>query len=36
VASGVPTGLTLVAGPDATAVYDSADPGTAIGITFSG
>lgn len=34
--SGLPTGVTLVAGADATAVYDSADVGTNIGITYSG
>ncbi len=33
---GAPTGVILVAGPGATAVFDSADVGSAIGITFSG
>ena len=34
--SGVPTGVTLVAGVGSTAVYDSAAVGTDIGITYSG
>lgn len=34
--SGVPTGVTLVAGPDATATYDNAEAGSGIGITYSG
>ena len=35
-ASGVPTGVTLVAGPGATAVFDDPSAGTNIGITFAG
>ena len=35
-ASGVPAGVTLVAGPDATAVFDDAAAGSGIGITYSG
>ncbi len=34
--SGLPIGVTLVAGPGATATYDSPDAGTGIGITYSG
>jgi len=34
--SGLPTDVTLVAGPGATATYDSPNVGTNIGITFSG
>ncbi|HEY0130827.1 MAG TPA: filamentous hemagglutinin N-terminal domain-containing protein, partial [Allosphingosinicella sp.] len=34
--SGVPTGVTLVAGPGATAAFDSPAPGSNVGITFSG
>jgi filamentous hemagglutinin family protein len=34
--TGLPDGVTLVAGPNATAAYDSADAGSGIGITFSG
>src|SRR5665213_1392576 len=36
VASGLPTGVTLVAGPGATATFDSSAVGTGIGITYSG
>lgn len=35
-ASGQPVGVTLVAGPDATANFDSSGVGTGIGITYSG
>ena len=35
-ASGLPTGVTLVAGPGATASFDSTAVGTGIGITYSG
>jgi hypothetical protein len=35
-ASGLPSGVTLVAGPNATAVFDSAEVGQAVGITYSG
>ena len=35
-ASGVPTGVTLVADPGATATFDTAAVGTDIGVTFSG
>jgi hypothetical protein len=35
-ASGLPTGVTLVAGPTATATFDSAAVGTGVGITYSG
>ena len=34
--SGVPTGVTLVADPGATANFDTAGPGTGIGVTFTG
>lgn len=34
--SGLPTGVTLVAGTGATASFDSAEAGTNIGITYSG
>ena len=34
--SGVPTGVALIAGPGATAVFDSAAVGTGVGITYSG
>ena len=34
--SGVPAGVTLVAGPGASAVFDSADVGAGIWITYSG
>ncbi|MDN4630551.1 filamentous hemagglutinin N-terminal domain-containing protein [Sphingomonas sp. PsM26] len=34
--TGLPDGITLLAGPDSNAVYDSADAGSNIGITFSG
>ncbi|MEO7177343.1 MAG: YDG domain-containing protein [Allosphingosinicella sp.] len=34
--SGSPTGVTLVAGPAASAVFDSAAAGSNIGITYSG
>jgi filamentous hemagglutinin family protein len=34
--SGVPTGVTLVAGPNATATFDSAAVGSSVGITYSG
>ncbi|MEA3053912.1 MAG: hypothetical protein QOG72_2815 [Sphingomonadales bacterium] len=34
--SGTPTGVTLVAGPAASAVFDSAAAGSNIGITYSG
>ena len=34
--SGLPTGVTLVAGPDAVATFDSTAPGTGIGVTYSG
>jgi filamentous hemagglutinin family protein len=34
--NGLPPGVTLVAGPGATAVFDSAAVGTNIGITYSG
>ena len=36
VASGLPAGATLVAGPGASATFDSAEPGGDIGITYSG
>jgi len=35
-ASGLPVGVTLVAGPNAVANFDSAAAGTGIGITYSG
>ena len=35
-ASGLPSGVELVAGPGATAVFDSALAGTGIGITYTG
>ena len=35
-ASGSPTGVTLVAGPAASAVFDSAAAGSNVGITYSG
>jgi len=35
-ASGLPTGVTLVAGPGSTATFDTPDVGTNIGITYSG
>jgi filamentous hemagglutinin family protein len=35
-ASGVPAGVTLVAGAGSTATFDSADPGTNIGISYTG
>lgn len=35
-ATGALTGVTLVAGPGATAVFDTAGAGTGIGITYSG
>ena len=35
-ASGLPEGVTLVAGPDARATFDSAVAGEDVGITFSG
>jgi len=34
--SGLPTGVTLVEGPGATATFDSAAPGDDIGISYSG
>ncbi len=34
--SGVPTGVTLIADPGATATFDTAAVGTGIGVTFSG
>ena len=34
--SGTPAGVTLVAGPGATASFDSAEAGTDVGITYSG
>jgi len=34
--TGLPDGITLLAGPDSSAVYDSADAASNIGITFSG
>ncbi len=34
--NGLPPGVTLVAGPGATAVFDTAGAGTNIGITYSG
>ena len=34
--SGLPTGVTLVAGPGATATFDSSAVGTGIGITYNG
>ncbi|WBH18045.1 two-partner secretion domain-containing protein [Sphingomonas radiodurans] len=34
--SGLPSGVTLVAGPDATAVFDNAAVGSGVGITYSG
>ncbi|RYD65092.1 MAG: filamentous hemagglutinin N-terminal domain-containing protein, partial [Sphingomonadales bacterium] len=34
--SGLPIGVTLVAGPDARAVFDGPDVGDGVGITFSG
>ncbi|HEY0282599.1 MAG TPA: filamentous hemagglutinin N-terminal domain-containing protein [Rhizomicrobium sp.] len=34
--TGIPAGVTLVAGSGSTAVFDSADVGTDIGITYSG
>jgi hypothetical protein len=34
--SGLPSGVTLVAGPAANAVYDNAAPGAGVGITYSG
>lgn len=34
--SGSPDGVTLVAGPDAVAIFDSAGVGSNVGITFSG
>jgi filamentous hemagglutinin family protein len=34
--SGTPTGVTLVAGPAASAVFDSAAAGSSVGITYSG
>ncbi|WP_277923238.1 filamentous hemagglutinin N-terminal domain-containing protein [Sphingomonas sp. CARO-RG-8B-R24-01] len=34
--TGLPAGVTLVAGADASATYDTASAGTNIGITFSG
>jgi len=35
-ASGLPSGVTLVAGPGATAVFDDSSVGTGVGITYSG
>jgi filamentous hemagglutinin family protein len=35
-ASGVPTGVSLVAGPNATATFDSSAVGTGVGVTFTG
>jgi hypothetical protein len=34
--SGLPVGVTLVAGPGASAVFDSAAPGSNVGITYTG
>ncbi|ADL00986.1 filamentous hemagglutinin family outer membrane protein [Brevundimonas subvibrioides ATCC 15264] len=34
--SGTPAGVSLVAGPGATAAFDSVDAGTDVGITYSG
>ncbi|MDB5720022.1 MAG: filamentous hemagglutinin, partial [Alphaproteobacteria bacterium] len=34
--SGLPAGVTLVAGPGATAVFDTAGEGAGVGITYSG
>jgi filamentous hemagglutinin family protein len=36
IASGLPTGVTLVAGPGSSATFDSPNVGTNIGITYSG
>jgi hypothetical protein len=35
-ASGLPAGVTLVAGPAATAVFDSAGAGSGVGVSYSG